>query len=119
MNILETLSDEVFRIEKDNINPISDEAIGDIISILKQFDKELNPVLDILYRLIQDSSDRNLKTLSIVKIMKFYGINNHDILSCRQKIVLEEKILSKKQFLKKSQRDNLEALLECLDIKVK
>lgn len=117
-DILTNLSDEVFRIEKERINPISEEAINDIISFLKQSDKEMRPLLDIMHRLIENTEDSKLKTLTIIKVLKFYGINNHDILSSRQKLVLEKKTLSKKPFLRKSQRENLEALLDGLNIEV-
>lgn len=119
MDIISTLSDQVFRIEKENINPISSDAINDIITILKQSDKELVPVLEILHRLIEECGDEKLKTMTILKLLKFYGINNYDILSSRQKIVLDDKTLSKKPFLKRSQREALEALLEVLDVEVK
>ncbi len=118
-DILTSLSNEVFRIERENINPISIEAINDIISFLKNSDKEMRPILDILHRLIEKCEDDQLRTLTIMKVLKFYGINNDDILSSRQKIIIDKKTLSKKHFLKKSQRDNLEALLDGLDIEVK
>jgi hypothetical protein len=117
-DVLTNLSDEVFRIEKEHIKPISLDAINDIISFLKQSDKELRPILDVMHRLIENCQDEQLRTMTVLKVLKFYGINNHDILSSRQKIVIENKTLSKKPFLKKSQRDNVEALLEGLDIEV-
>ena len=119
MDVLTTLSDEVFRIEKESIDPISSDVINDIISIIKQSDKELVPILEVMHRLIENCEDSQLKTISVLKILKFYGVNNYDILSCRQKIVLEDKTLSKKPFLKKSQRENLETLLEVLNVEVK
>ena len=118
-DMLTTLSDEVFRVEKENVNPISIEAINDIISFLKHADKEMCPILSILHRLIEECKDDQLRTITIIKVLKFYGINNHDILSARQKIVIEDKTLSKKPFLKKSQRENIEALLDGLDIEVR
>ena len=118
-DVLSELSDEVFRVERENIKPISLEAINDILSFLKNSDKEMRPLIDIIHRLIEESDDDRLRTLTILKVLKFYGINNYDILSSRQKIVLEKKTLSKKPFLRKAQRDNLEALLEGLDIEVK
>lgn len=113
------LDEEIFRLEKDEITTISIEAISELFSILKHIDQDLAPFLDIVFRLIEECDDEKLRAISVVKILKYYGIANADILSSRQKFVVEEGLLVKKPFLKKSQKENIEVLMDQLGIEIK
>ena len=61
---------------------------------------------------------RKDKTYFLTKILKFYGINNTDILATRQKFVIDSGMLVKIPFLKKNQKECLLILLDQLNIKV-
>ena len=70
----------------------------------KNLDKDLAPLLETVFRLIESNDDPHMQTMSLIKVLKYYGFNNADILSSRQKIVMEDDIMIKKPFLKKTQK---------------
>jgi len=113
------LDHEIFRLEKEEVVSIPIESIIELFSILKHIDQDLAPLLDIVFRLIDNVDDEKLRAITMVKLLKFYGIENADILSARQKFVVEEGHLVKKPFLKKSQRENIEVLMSQLGIEIK
>lgn len=112
------LEDEIFRVEKQNIEPVPFESIKEIFSILKYIDQDMSSLLDILFRVVESVDDTNLQTITLHKVLKFYGFNNTDILSSRQKFVNEDGVMVKQPFLKKSQRESIQMLLEQLGIEV-
>lgn len=112
------LEKEIIRLEIEEVSIISLEAIKELFSILKKIDSDMSPLLDIIFRLMEHVDDEKVRSLSMIKILKFYGINNSDILASRQKMVVEEGILAKKPFLKKNQKENIILLLKQLNIEM-
>jgi transcriptional regulator with PAS, ATPase and Fis domain len=112
------IDDSITKIEQEKMVPISDEAIKEIFSVLKSHDSDLSVILDIIQRLIMEVDDQNKKTLITTKILKFYGINNNDILSTRQRFIIEDGTLVKMPFLKNKQKELLQMLLDQLEVKV-
>ncbi len=112
------LDDFIIRIEQSKMNPMTDESIHEIFSFLKGQDSDMGILLDIVLRLIMELNDVNMKTLFTTKILKFYGINNNDILSCRQRFVIEDGNLVKTPFLKNRQKEMIGILLDQLEVKV-
>ncbi len=112
------IDESIIRIEQAKMNPISDESITEIFSVIKSQDSDMAVLLDIILRLIMEMDDHNKKTLFTTKILKFYGINNNDILSSRQRFVVEEGNLVKIPFLKNKQKEMLNILLDQMEVKV-
>lgn len=116
MNINQKLDNELFKVEKEKIKPIEDEKIQEVISALKHIDRDMKPILEIISRFIEQSNDSNFKTLMFIKLLKFYGINNSDILTTRQKIVMVDRELVKSPFLKSKHKECINILLKDLNI---
>jgi hypothetical protein len=112
------IDDHIIKIEKEKMNPLTDASISEIFSILRYQDSDMSVLLDIILRLIMDIDDQNKKTLIMTKILKFYGINNNDILTSRQRFVIEDGNLVKIPFLKNKQKEMLQVIIDQLDIKV-
>ena len=112
------LSDSIMKIEQEKTIPITDESIREIFSVLKSHDSDLSVILDIILRLVMELDDQNKKTLFTTKILKFYGINNNDILATRQRFVIEDGNLVKIPFLKNKQKELIQILLDQLQVKV-
>lgn len=112
------LNESIMKIEQEKTVPIADESIREIFSVLKSHDSDLSVIMDIILRLIMELDDQNKKTLFTMKILKFYGINNNDILSTRQRFVIEDGNLVKMPFLKNKQKELLQMLLDQLEVKV-
>jgi len=112
------LDDSIIKIEQEKMVPIQDEAICEIFSVLKSHDSDLAVILDIILRLVMEIEDQSKKTLFTMKILKFYGINNNDILATRQRFVIEDGNLVKMPFLKNKQKELLQMLLDQLEVKV-
>jgi hypothetical protein len=112
------LDDSIIKIEQEKMVPIQDEAIREIFSVLKSHDSDLAVILDIILRLVMEIEDQSKKTLFTMKILKFYGINNNDILATRQRFVIEDGNLVKMPFLKNKQKELLQMLLDQLEVKV-
>lgn len=106
------------KIELEKINAISDESIKEIFSLLSNIDKDLEILLNIIKDIILELNDQNLKTLYVIKIIKFYGINNSDILSSRNKHFVKDGMLIRKKFLKEKEKEMLEILLNQINLKV-
>lgn len=116
MDIKKKLDDELVKIEVDKVIPIPDEKMQEVLVALKNIDSDLKPILEILSRFIANSQDPNFKTLMFIKLLKFYGINNSDILTCRQKIILVDRELVKTPFLKTKHKECINILLKDLNI---
>jgi len=116
MDIKKKLDDEIVKIEIEKVIPIPDEKMQEVLVALKNIDNDLKPLLEIFSRFIAESSNPNFKTLMFIKLLKFYGINNSDILTCRQKIVLVERELVKTPFLKSKHKECINILLKDLNI---
>ena len=112
------LDESIIKIEQEKITPITDDSIREIFSVLKNNDSDLTVILDIILRLVMEIEDVNKKTLFTMKVLKFYGINNNDILATRQKFVIEDGNLVKIPFLKNKQKELLQMLLDQLEVKV-
>jgi hypothetical protein len=113
-----TLDQTIVSIEKIELPGITNEAAEEVITTLISHDKDMEPLLDIILKLIKATSDEKDKTYFLTKILKFYGINNTDILTTRQKFVIDSGMLVKIPFLKKNQKECLSILLDQLHIKV-
>ena len=66
--------------------------------------------------MMDEIEDPNLKAYFFRRVLKFYGFGNKDILTTRQKLVLVDKELVKKPFLKQKHQDSINILLEDEDI---
>jgi len=113
-----TLDQTIESIEKISLPVVTDEVVEEVISTIMSHDKDMEPLLDIILKLIKATPDGKDKTYFLTKILKFYGINNNDILSTRQKFVVDSGMLVKIPFLKKNQKECLMILLDQLNIKV-
>ena len=111
-NINLKLEEEIFKVEKEKVDPLEKNKIMEILNLLKNIDHDLKPILNIIHRFIDESDDQTLNTLMIIKLLKFYGINNKDILTVRQKMLLVDRELVKVPYLKKNQ-------VECINILLK
>jgi hypothetical protein len=116
MDIKQRLENELIKVEIEKLTPISDAKIQEVVSALKHIDQDLRPMLEIFSRFVEQSTDEKFKTLMFIKLLKFYGINNSDILTCRQKIVLVERELVKMPFLKSKHKECINILLKELNI---
>ena len=112
------INDSIIRIEQEKISPISDESIREIFSVIKSNDSDMSIMLDIMLRMLMEMDDQSKKTLFTMKILKFYGINNNDILATRQRFVIEDGNLVKIPFLKNKQKELIQILLDQLQVKV-
>lgn len=113
-----TLDQTIETIEKIELPVVTNEVVEEVISTIISHDKDMGPLLDIILKLIKATPDGRDKTYFLTKILKFYGINNTDILATRQKFVIESGMLVKIPFLKKNQKECLAILLDQLNIKV-
>ena len=111
-NINLKLEEEIFKVEKEKVDPLEKNKIMEILNLLKNIDHDLKPILNIIHRFIDETDDQTLNTLMIIKLLKFYGINNKDILTVRQKMLLVDRELVKVPYLKKNQ-------VECINILLK
>jgi hypothetical protein len=116
MDIKEKLTNEIHKVEVTAVTPISDEKIIEVINALKNIDLDMKPILEIFIRFIEHSQDQKFKTLMFIKLLKFYGINNNDILTSRQKLVMVGRELVKMPFLKSKHKDCINILLKDLNI---
>ncbi|MCS7317032.1 MAG: hypothetical protein NZZ41_01755 [Candidatus Dojkabacteria bacterium] len=117
-NTEQEIKEAIKKIEIEKVNSISDDNIKEIFSLLKSIDKDLEILLDILLDSILEITDSKLKTLYTIKVLKFYGIQNNDILSIRTKYFLENNLLVKRPFLKPKQKEMLQVLLNQLNFRV-
>lgn len=96
---------------------ITDEIIIEIFEVIKNFDKDLAPLIDILEYSIKNSSDNTYKAIVLNKFLNFYGIGStHDILETRQKFVIVKGQLVKTPFLKQKDKDNINTLLDSIKL---
>ena len=116
MDIKKKLEREIERIDYSKINTINDNKIKEIINFLKQIDTDLRPMLKIIEKLMSECDDQKIKTLMIVKLLKFYGVGNDNVLTVRQKMHIVGKQLCKKPFLKENHKNCINILLEDLNI---
>ena len=116
MDIKQKLDNELIKVEVEKVTPIPDSKMQEVIAALKHIDQDLRPILEIFSRFIEHSTDEKFKTLMFIKLLKFYGIGNSDILTCRQKIVLVNRELVKMPFLKSKHKDCINILLKELNI---
>ena len=112
MNLKSNIDKQIDKYEYNNTKDLSDEIIIDILGSIKQIDFELSPLLDLILESIMENEDQTKKTQYFIKILKFYGFLNDDILKTRQKFYIINGRLSKKPFLKKKQRECIELLLK-------
>jgi hypothetical protein len=110
-NISEGLENEISILEYNNIKEINKDKLIEILHIFKNIDSDLIPLLEIIEKCLMEINDNKKATLIIKKLIKFYGINNNDILSTRQKFIIEDNKLIKKPFLKQMQKESINILL--------
>jgi hypothetical protein len=113
-----SLDQTIVNIEKIDLPGITNEVVEEVIMTLISHDKDMEPLLDIILKLIKSTPDEKDKTYFLTKILKYYGINNTNILATRQKFVIDSGMLVKIPFLKKNQKECLMILLDQLQIKV-
>jgi hypothetical protein len=106
---------EKLDIELDNgvsVSELSEQQVTEIISILKNIDSDLIPLLEIIRVSVNSFITGKSRGMMIKKLLHFYGIGNNDILTIRQKFLIEEGKLVKKPFLKSSQKECINILLK-------
>lgn len=113
-----TLDQTIEQIEKIDLPVVTNEVVEEVISTIICHDKDMEPLLDVIRKLIKTVPDGKDKAYFMTKILKFYGINNTDILATRQKFTIDAGKLVKIPFLKKNQKECLMILLDQLNIKV-
>lgn len=113
-----TLDQTIVNIEKIEMPGVTNEVVEEVIMALMSHDKDMEPLLDIILKLIKATPDEKDKTYFLTKILKYYGVNNTNILATRQKFVIESGMLVKIPFLKKNQKECIMILLDQLHIKV-
>lgn len=116
MSIANKMDKEIEKIEIQRIVPISDDQIREILNTLKNIDRDLKPLLDTIIRLLDEIDDQAMKTYTLIRILKFYGFKNDDILSTRQKFVIVDGRLVKNPFLNEHQKECINILLEELEV---
>lgn len=116
MDIKQKLDNELIKAEVEQIDPIPNEKMLEVIDALKHIDQDLKPMLEIVARLLEQSPDAKFRTLMFKKLLKFYGINNSDILTSRQKMVMVGRELVKTPFLKTKHKECINILLKDLNI---
>jgi hypothetical protein len=116
MDIKQKLDNELFKAEVEQIDPIPNEKMLEVIDALKHIDQDLKPILEIVARFLEQSTDAKFRTLMFKKLLKFYGINNSDILTSRQKMVIVGRELTKTPFLKTKHKECINILLKDLNI---
>lgn len=113
-NIKEKLDSELDNNKK--IPILSEEQCIEIINILKNIDSDLKPIHELFSFIIKNYIDDPIsgysRGLVIVKLLEFYGIGNSDILTIRQKFIIEDNKLVKKPFLKNNQKECINILLK-------
>ena len=115
MESLDTkLEEELFKVEKIKVIPLEKNQITEVLNLLKNIDHDLKPMLNIIQRYVTETEDNTLNTLMLLKLLKFYGINNSDILTIRQKMTQVGKELVKVPYLKKKQLECIKILLKSI-----
>lgn len=105
------------KMEYENSKPLKDNQIDIIFDAIAHIDSDLKPIIYLFCSLVKNLHDDKVKTLYVLRFLKFYGINNDDILSARPKYIIKEKKLVKIPFLKESQKESINILLEEMGIK--
>jgi hypothetical protein len=116
--IQEKINDELIKIEYIQSIPLTDNQLDMIYDALAKIDSDLKPIILLFCSLVKNLSDPKIKTLYTMQFLKYYGINNTDILTIRPKYVIKEKKLVKIPFLKINQKESINILLEELGINV-
>lgn len=107
------LDKTLVEIEYENLETIPDTVISEVISILKNIDKELVPLLDLFQFSMNQQVDPSINTIVLYRILKFYGlIEDAKVLETRQKFILKGKNLVKKPFLKQKDKKHINILLK-------
>lgn len=113
-SIQDKLTREMRKNQEEDLDPISLPIIKEILTVFKQLDKELVPILDsLIYALEHMDNDRS-RTVIFYKILKFYGvIGECDILNIRQKysLIPGTKNLQKKPYLKEKDKEYINIIL--------
>lgn len=116
-NIRDKIVSALEQIQEDNVIIIDKIRILEILTIFKNLDMDLIPILDIIEYSIENISDTKVTSLILRKLLKFYGLGQElDILETRQKISLVGTKLIKKPFLKKENIEMINTLLQELNI---
>lgn len=116
-SIIEILEKELDNIEYEKCPELSENFIKDFFDTLKNIDKDMSFLMDLMYKMILDIEDKKKRIFYIRKVLYFYGLlNNTDILNSRQKFVVEEGKLVKKPFLKKSQKECINIFLKGYEV---
>lgn len=114
--IQDNLNEEIAKIQYKRVKPITNNQVDLIFEAMEKIDKDLKPVIAILCTLIKNLEDDKVKSLYVLQFLKFYGINNDDILTIRPKYIIESNKLVKKPFLKNKQKESINILLEEIGI---
>jgi hypothetical protein len=112
-DIRDKINNEMERLLEENTNIISKDKILEILSIFKNLDMDLIPILEIIEYAINNIENEKVSSIILKKVVKFYGLGKEvDILKTRQKISLLSNKLIKKPFLKKENIEMINILLQ-------
>ena len=118
-SIQDKLTREMRKNQEKDLDPIALPIIKEILTVFKQLDKEMVPMLDSLIYALEHMDNDNSRTVIFYKVLNFYGIiGEHDILSIRQKYSLIQgtKNLQKKPYLKEKDKECINILLKAHNI---
>ena len=118
-SIQDKLTREMRKNQEEDLDPIPLQIITEILTVFKQLDKEMVPMIDSLIYALEHMDNDSSRTVILYKILKFYGIiGEYDILSIRQKYSLIQgtKNLQKKPYLKEKDKECINILLKEHDI---
>lgn len=113
-NIVNILEKEITEIEYKNLEKIPLSVTKEVLSILKDIDKEMSNVLSIFEFCLEQQNDESVNSIVFYRLLKFYGLkdSHSKILETRQKFVIKGKSLVKKPFLTQKDKKHINILLE-------
>lgn len=93
-------------------NYLSKEDITLVLSILREKDQEVSPLLEIIESCLMKAEYEFVEE-SIIKILKFYNvIDGNSLFDCRHKYFFNDSKLVKKQFFNSASVDSIRFELE-------
>lgn len=112
-DIRNKIEDQMEKILEENIKVVDKEKIIELITIFKNLDSDLIPILEIIEYSINNIPSPQVQSVVLTKLLRFYGLGKEvDILKTRQKISMVEHKLVKKPFLKKENIEMINILLQ-------
>lgn len=116
--ITELINEEIAKIQYIKTPGLNNSQIELVIDALIKIDPDLKPILAITLSLIHGLNDEKIKSLYLIQLLKFYGIGNDDILSVRNKYLIDSGKLIKKSFIRSKDKESILMLLKSVGIEV-